>query len=115
MSDQPIYPVPEGQLSLSGPVERPELSALPIRGDLAHIALADRYLVANYVVPMPRELARDSSLQSAPRDDAEIVARLAGGTRFELLDCAGSWAWGCLGPQGPAGYLPLTALTPSAE
>ena len=109
------YPLPQGQLSLSGPVNRPAVGTLPIRGDLAHIALADRYLVANYVVPMPSVLASDASLNNAPRTDADTVTMLAAGTRFELLDCAGNWAWGCLGPEGPAGYLPLDALAPSAK
>lgn len=110
VSDQPTYQVPEGQLSLSGPVARADHSALPIRGDLAHIALADKYLVASYVVPMERVLASDADLLAIPRPEADVVARLTAGTRFELLDCAGSWAWGCLGPEGPAGYLPLAAL-----
>ncbi len=110
MSDQPKYQVPERQLALSGPVARPEHTGLPIRGDLAHIALADHYLVANYVVPMDRVLNSDATLHSLPRADAEAVARLSAGTRFELLDIAGAWAWGCLGPQGPAGYVPLAAL-----
>jgi hypothetical protein len=35
------YPLPQGQLSLAGPVDRPAVGTLPIRGDLAHIALAD--------------------------------------------------------------------------
>lgn len=110
VSDQPTYQVPQGQLSLSGPVVRPEHASLPIRGDLAHIALADRYLVASYVVPLERVLAADADLLTIPREGADVVASLAAGTRFELLDVAGQWAWGCLGPQGPAGYLPLAAL-----
>lgn len=83
---------------------------MPIRGDIAHIALAERYLVANYVVPLIRYLASDAALVAAPREGADTVATLTAGTRFEVLDIAGSWAWGCIGPEGPAGYLPLTAL-----
>ncbi|MFN3517743.1 MAG: hypothetical protein ACK4YM_11390 [Novosphingobium sp.] len=110
MNDQPKYEVPSGQLALSGPVVRPDHSSLPIRGDIAHIALADRYLVAAYVVPIEQTLVAPCLLHTQPRDDAEAVGTLEAGTRFEVLDIAGNWAWGCIGPEGPTGYLPLAAL-----
>lgn len=110
MNDQPKYEVPSGQLALSGPVVRPDHSSLPIRGDIAHIALANRYLVAAYVVPLERTLATAGALHVQPRGDAEVVGTLDAGMRFEVLDIAGAWAWGCLGPEGPTGYLPLAAL-----
>ncbi|WP_095011590.1 hypothetical protein [Tsuneonella mangrovi] len=110
MSTTGEYGLPEGQLSLSGPVVRPEPGTLPIRGDLAHIALADRYLVAAYVVPVVREIGpAGAPLLINPRDDAEAVTLLEAGTRFEALDYAGDWCWGCVGPDGPSGYL-RTAL-----
>lgn len=100
------YPIPHGQLALTGPVTRPAPGTLPIRGDLAHIALADRYLVANYVVPQVRAVApAGAALLCLPRDGADVVARLDGGARFEALDYAGDWCWGCAGPEGPSGYL----------
>ena len=111
MNDQPKYEVPGGQLALSGPVVRPDHGSLPIRGDIAHIALANRYLVAAYVVPLERTLAHPATLRVQPRDDADIVGNLDEGLRFEVLDIAGAWAWGCLGPEGPTGYLPLSALS----
>lgn len=105
------YPLPEGQLSLGGPVERPAPGTLPIRGDLAHIALARRYLVAHYVVPQVRTVgAEGAALLSQPREDSEAVAQLAPGTALEALDYAGDWCWGCCGPEGPTGYLPTAAL-----
>ena len=110
MNDQPKYEVPSGQLALSGPVVRQDHGSLPIRGDIAHIALADRYLVAAYVVPLERTLVTTGALHVQPREDAEVVGILEAGTRFEVLDIAGAWAWGCLGPEGPTGYLPLAAL-----
>ena len=110
MNDQPKYEVPAGQLALSGPVVRPDHGTLPIRGDIAHIALANRYLVAAYVVPIERKVTGQAALRVQPRDDADTVITLEPGTRFELLDSAGAWAWGCLGPDGPTGYLPLSAL-----
>lgn len=104
------YQVPTEQLSLSGPVSRPEATRLPIRGDLAHIALAHRYLVAHYVVPQVRTLAEDAALRRSPRADADAVADYPAGTELEVLDCLGAWAWACLGPEGPTGYLPIAAL-----
>lgn len=104
------YEVPTEQLSLSGPVSRPEATRLPVRGDLAHVALAHRYLVAHYVVPQVRVLAQAATLRHSPRADAEAVDDFAAGTEFEVLDCAGAWAWACVGPEGPTGYLPLSTL-----
>lgn len=110
MNDKAKYVVPSGQLALSGPVVRPDHASLPIRGDIAHVALASRYLVAAYVVPIERTLVQPGQLHVQPRADAEVVGTLEAGTLFEVLDIAGSWAWGCLGPEGPTGYLPLTAF-----
>ena len=65
MSATSTYSPPEGEIALSGPVSRPELGTLPIRGDLAHIALAGRYLVPHYIQPQPRRIARSALLRSA--------------------------------------------------
>lgn len=103
------YEIPEGQLSLSGPVARPATGTLPIRGDLAHIALAHEYLCAHYVVPQQRRIGTtDAVLLCHPREGADPVATLTAGSAFEVLDYAGDWCWGCCGPDGPTGYL-LTA------
>ena len=110
MSASDKYEVPTQQLSLSGPVTRPEACQLPMRGDLAHIALAHRFLVAHYVIPHEKVVAEDVALRVQPRAEADGVAQLAAGQAFELLDIAGDWAWGCLGPSGPTGYLPVSAL-----
>ena len=108
------YAVPEGVIGLAGPVERPAPGALPLRGDLAHIALAGTHLAAHYVIPHIRTLGpAGTGLRLAPRADAEVFATLAPGSRFELLDIAGEWVWGCPGPQGPAGWCPAADLAPA--
>ena len=113
MTETGKYPLPEGQLSLSGPVSRPATGTLPIRGDLAHIALADSYLVAHYVMPQPRRLGPDgATLLCQPRDGSDLVTTLAGGADFEALDYSGEWCWGCCGPQGPSGYVRIADLAP---
>ncbi|WP_285711756.1 hypothetical protein [Erythrobacter oryzae] len=108
------YAVPEGVLGLKGPVEKPAPGTLPLRGDLAHMALAGTHLAAHYVIPHVHTVgAAGASLRLTPRADAEVFATLAAGSRFELLDVAGEWAWGCPGPQGPAGWCRTSELAPA--
>lgn len=114
--DQISYGVPQGVLGLKGPVEKPAPGTLPLRGDLAHIALAGSHLAAHYVIPHVRAIgAAGAKLQFAPRDDSEAFAELAAGSRFELLDVAGEWVWGCPGPQGPSGWCLASDLAPADE
>lgn len=115
MSGAQPYVVPEGSLRLAGPVARPAPGTLPLRGDLAHIALAGRYLAAHYVIPQPRAVgASGAQMFLAARADSDVVSELAGGATIEVLDVAGAWAWASLGPDGPSGYVPLPALAAAA-
>ncbi len=110
------YELPKGLLALDGPVTRPLPGTLPIRGDLAHIALANRYLVAHYVVPQISKVgAGDAELKLTATDDAKTIAVLPAGSSFEVLDHAGAWTWGCVGPKGPTGYIPTGQLAPSDQ
>ncbi|AUX69264.1 hypothetical protein CHX26_06925 [Porphyrobacter sp. HT-58-2] len=107
------YAVPEGVLGLKGPVEKPAPGSLPLRGDLAHMALAGSHLAAHYVIPHAHAVgAEGAGLRLNPRDDAEVFAQLPAGSRFELLDVAGEWVWGCPGPHGPAGWCRASELAP---
>ena len=115
MTGAATYEVPDGPLRLAGPVARPAPGTLPLRGDLAHMALAGRYLAAHYVIPQPREVANDgTAMHLAARRDSDVVASLGSGTPVEVLDVAGEWAWACLGPNGPSGYVLLANLAPTA-
>lgn len=115
MSTPADYPLPTGTVGLTGPVARPAPGTLPLRGDLAHVALADRYLASHYVVPLCRTVGPDGAqLRLAMRDDGPLGATLAAGAEVELLDCAGDWAWIACGPDGPSGYVRLGALEPTA-
>lgn len=108
------YAVPAGGLGLKGPVERPAPGSLPLRGDLAHMALAGTHLAAHYVIPHLRTVgAAGAGLRLSPRADAEVFATLPASSRFELLDVAGEWVWGCPGPQGPAGWCRASELAPA--
>lgn len=116
MSDNASYQLPEGIVGLKGPVEKPAPGTLPLRGDLAHIALAGRYLAAHYVIPKLRTVGSDGAvLKIAMRDDAADGASLEAGSVVELLDVAGNWAWIACGPEGPSGYVRLGALEPDSD
>lgn len=100
------YPVPDGVLGLNGPVDKPAPGTIPLRGDLAHIALAGTHLAAHYVIPhiwIVDESGVD--VMENTRDDSPVVTRFDAGTRVEVIDIAGDWVWGCLGPEGPSGYM----------
>lgn len=115
MSLQTDYSLPEDGVGLKGPVERPAPGTLPLRGDLAHIALADRFLAAHYVVPLQREIGANSvALRLSPRGDAAPLITLEAGTAIEALDYSGDWAWVACGPQGPSGYVRCDELAPLA-
>ncbi len=115
MSDHKVtsadYTIPEGPFRLAGPIVRPAAGALPLRGDLAHIALVGTHLAAHYVIPNKGLVgASDVTLKHTPADDAEDHVTLPAGTAVELLDEAGDWVWLCCGPAGPAGYCRASAL-----
>jgi hypothetical protein len=103
-------------VGLKGPVEKPAPGTLPLRGDLAHIALADHFLAAHYVVPRLRQIASSPAvLKLNMRDDAEEGATLDAGSPVELLDQAGDWVWITVGPEGPSGYVRSSALAPDRD
>ena len=114
--------IPTGLLGLAGPSEKLDAAHWPVRGDLAHIALAGRCFVPHYAVPMPHTLAEIAALKAQPHDDADTLDSLTAGAQFDVLDMAGSWAWGIVASANPqdggvsglgglVGYLPLAALT----
>lgn len=112
MSGAANYKVPEGPLCLAGPIARPEPGTLPLRGDLAHMALAGTHLAAHYVIPHVMEVGHQGAdMHLASRDDSEVSTHLEAGTSVEVLDVAGEWIWICLGPQGPSGYVKADCLT----
>lgn len=107
--------LPQGPYILAGPATRPDPAKLPLRGDLAHIALAGKHFVPHYAVPQPRTVMPGGApLLRSNRDDAEELCVLMEGDSFEVLDVAGEWAWGCLSVEGPVGYVRLSRLEPLA-
>ncbi|MBV7259293.1 hypothetical protein [Erythrobacter crassostreae] len=105
------YAVPGGILGLKGPVEKPAPGTLPLRGDLAHVALAGTHLAAHYVIPHVGAIGdADIELHLVPRDDSDATETLTAGTAIEVLDVAGDWIWICVGPAGPSGYCKANCL-----
>lgn len=105
---------PHASYTLSGPVHRPS-TAIPLRGDLAHVALAGKYFVPHYAVPQPRTvLPGGAALITAPSKDGQELCTLMEGDSFEVLDLVGGYAWGCLSLEGPSGYIHLDRLEPVA-
>ncbi len=106
------YQVPTGGLGLKGPVERPAPGTLALRGDLAHIALAGTHLAAHYVIPQIWTVGDQGvDVMETIRDDSPLVTHFEAGTKVEVIDVSGDWIWGCLGPEGPSGYMKANALT----
>lgn len=103
--------VPQGSFTLSGPGATAEAGRLPVRGDLAHIALAGRYFVPHYAVPMPHAAgAEGATLRKAGKAGADPICTLKPGETFDVLDIAGGWAWGQLGADGLVGYVATDEL-----
>ena len=105
------YGVPSGILGLKGPVAKPAPGTLPLRGDLAHIALAETHLAAHYVIPTIANVRADqTNMRAAARDDSDVNVVLENGQTVEVLDIGAEWVWCCLGPSGPSGYVHTACL-----
>jgi len=105
----------QGPYALAGPAARPDPLRVPIRGDLAHIALAGKHFVPHYAVPQPRSVMPGGApLLAGTAQGAQELCTLLEGESFEVLDIAGGWAWGCLSLNGPVGYVRLDRLEPAA-
>lgn len=110
-SDAHTYSVPGGIIGLKGPVEKPAPGTLPLRGDLAHIALAGTHLAAHYVIPRAATvLSEATNMRALARDDSEVTSVLPRGTALEVLDIGKEWVWCCMGPAGPSGYVHTACL-----
>ncbi len=93
--------------ALSGPVAKPDPARVPVRGDVAHIRLAGTVFVPHYVVPMPHRARADVAVLAAPGGEAR--GALGEGAQFDVLDLAGSHAWGEM-PGGVVGYVAADQL-----
>ncbi|UZK67238.1 SH3 domain-containing protein [Sphingomonas sp. M1-B02] len=81
-----------------------------MRRDLADVRLADRVFAPHYAAPLPRTLLVATTLRCASPIDSEVMAQLAAGETFEVLELAGVHAWGVAPTHGLVGYIPATAI-----
>jgi len=64
---------------------------------------------------MPRDLASPISLRAKPVADSEVLAELNAGDEFEVLELAGTNAWGVAPSAGLVGYIDASALAAPAK
>jgi hypothetical protein len=104
--------------ALSGISTRFDPAHTPVRGDLAHVALAGKVFVPHYAVPMPHSAIQATPVYLKASKEADPVGALTEGGVFDVLDMAGDWAWGVISGGdngdplefGPVGYVPLSLL-----
>ncbi len=81
-----------------------------VRADLADVRLADRVFAPHYASPVPRTIGRSVGLRQARAIDSAVVATLAPGAAFDLLDLVGGDAWGVAVAETLVGYVDAAAL-----
>ncbi|MFL9841973.1 SH3 domain-containing protein [Sphingomonas sp. ST-64] len=80
------------------------------RRDLADIRLADRVFAPHYAAPALHTVSVPTSLRADRSDDAELLATLATGDIFEVLEVSGGLAWGRAPGVGKVGYVAASDL-----
>ena len=95
--------------SLTGPSPALVPGHVPVRGDLAHIAMAGKWFVPHYAEPMPHVVCNGGAPLLKSANGTEVLENLATGARFDVLEIAGGWCWGQIsnaaGEGGFVGYV----------
>lgn len=86
-----------------------------VRRDIADIRLAEYVFAPHYAVPMLRGVAQATALRAGRDQDTEVMADLTAGETFEVLEIAGSSAWGVAVGHGLVGYVDKAALDLTAS
>ncbi|WP_245653415.1 SH3 domain-containing protein [Sphingomonas pituitosa] len=81
-----------------------------VRPDIADIRLAGRVFAPHYAAPMPRVIHFETALRVSAKGDEPALATLQKGDVFEVLEVAGSNAWGVAPGPGLVGYVDASAL-----
>lgn len=82
-----------------------------VRRDLADIRLADRVFAPHYAAAVPRVVVTAAALREAPEPDSGVVATLAAGSAFEVLEFVAGRAWGVAPAIDRVGYIDTRALS----
>jgi len=80
------------------------------RADLADVRLADRVFAPHYAAPLIRIVRTAATLRAATAATSDVLARLEPGELFEVLEFAGTTAWGTAPGSKLVGYLDAQAL-----
>lgn len=105
---------PRPNFALNGPSMTLDATIHAARGDLADLALAGKLFVPHYARPMEFHAAADASNVFSDADDQSVViATLAKGEAFMVVDLSGGWAWGFVKDSHLVGYVPANALNPA--
>nr|WP_139810067.1 SH3 domain-containing protein [Sphingomonas azotifigens] len=81
-----------------------------VRPDLADIRLADRVFAPHYAAPMPRVIHFETALRISSKGAEPALTTLHKGDVFEVLEIAGTHAWGVAPGPGLVGYVDASAL-----
>jgi hypothetical protein len=81
-----------------------------VRADLADIRLADRVFAPHYAAPLVRTVACATPLRVGLGTTADMLAEIAAGEPFEVLELTHDCAWGVAPVQGLVGYISAKAL-----
>ena len=100
--------------SLTGPSPVLAPGHVPVRGDLAHIAMAGKWFVPHYAVPMPHMVRAGGAPLLKAANGAEVLENLTAGARFDVLEVSGGWCWGQAGEGGFVGYVAADKLDVAA-
>ena len=99
--------------SLTGPSVALDPATHAIRPDLADIRLAGKVFAPHFAAAMPSRVTRPVALMARRADDVALVT-LEQGDRFDVLEFAGTCAWGTATGPGLVGYVDREALEPEA-
>jgi hypothetical protein len=80
------------------------------RADLADVRLADRVFAPHYAAPLIRVVQTATALRAASASTSDVLAQLEPGDVFEVLEFAGTTAWGTAPGPKLVGYLDAQAL-----
>jgi hypothetical protein len=79
------------------------------------VRLADRVFAPHYAAPVAMVLNAAEELRHARETDSAVLATLAPGDLFEVLEFAGDHAWGVAPGCGLVGYIAAHTLTKVAS
>ncbi len=81
-----------------------------MRPDLADVRLAEYVFAPHYAAPLPYKTSAPVTLREGRATDSMVLAELASGETFEVLEVAGGLAWGIAPVMGLVGYCDASGL-----